>query len=196
MCQRGSATIAACYGRQQFTQLYGQSPESNITNQTWSTDARKSLESQPKLLENRSKISRKSSPNRSLTVRVTKIAPGRLLARCFRRPNRARAAPRALLGYPRAAKSAWRAFLGVPRTVKNAAGKPPGRNWSPFVLASAAQHARGSIFEGFRGELPAFFWIARASILDRFGDRFLIAFRSLFRSVSSSRGKNPIGAEP
>ena len=146
--------------------------------------------------ENLSQIERKSSPNRSLTARVTKIAPGRLLARRFGRPKRARAAPRALLGCPRAAKSAWRAFLGVPRTIKNAAGEPPGSTWSPFVSASAAQNAFGSIFEGFRGEIPVLFWITRASIFDRFGDRFLIAFRSLFRSVSSSRVKNPIGAEP
>ena len=189
-----SARVSDDCGLLWQTAVYGQSPESNITNQT--TDARKSLESQPKMLENRSKIGRKSSPNRSLTARVTKIAPGRLLARRFGRPKRARAAPRALLGCPRAAKSAWRAFLGVPRTIKNAAGEPLGRNWSPFVLASAANHALGSIFEGFRGEIPAFFWIARASIFHRFGDCFLIAFRSLFRSVSSSRVKNPIGAEP
>ena len=75
-------------------------------------------------------------------------------------------------------------------------GELQRRTWSPFVSASAAQNALGSIFEGFRGEIPMFFWIARASIFDRFGDRFLIAFRSLFRSVSSSRVKNPIGAEP
>ena len=91
-----SARVSDDCGLLWQTAVYGQSPESNITNQT--TDARKSLQSQPKMLENRSKISRKSSPNRSLTVRVTKIAPGRLLARCFGRPNRARAAPRALVG--------------------------------------------------------------------------------------------------
>ena len=146
----------------------------------------KSLEKQPKMIENQSKIDRKSSPNRSLTVRVTKIAPGPLLARCFGRQKRARAAPRPLSG----------AFLGGPRTAKNVSGETPSSTWSSFVSASAAQDARGSILEGFCGGVPAFFWISRASIFHRFGDRFLIAFRSLFRSVSSSRVKNPIGAEP
>ena len=129
---------------------------------------------------------RKSSPHRSGTLRLAKIAFGRLLERYFGRQKYARAAPRAVLGCPGAAKSTWKTFLGAPRTFKNAFGELLRRAWRPFVLVSVAQDARGSIFGNFRDQISTF--VGRFSIV--FCDCSLMAFRSLFRSVSSSRGKS------
>ena len=152
--------------------------------------------SRTKTLHNRSKMCRILSPNRSGTVRVAKIALGRLLVRCFGHQMCARAAPRAVLGCPGAAKSTWKTFLGAPRTFKNAFGELLRRAWRPFVLASVAQDACGSIFERFRDQISTFFrtLVGRFSIV--FCDCSLIAFRSLFRSVSWSRGKSPSSVEP
>ena len=114
-------------------------------------------ESRTKTIQNRSKMCRKSSPNRSGTLRLAKIAFGRFLERYFGRQKCARAAPRAVLGCPGAAKSSWKTFLGAPRTFKNAFGELLRRVCRPFVLASVAQDARGSIFGSFRGQISTFF---------------------------------------
>ena len=113
--------------------------------------------SRTKTIQNRSKMCRKSSPNRSGTLRLAKIALGRFLERYFGCQKCARAAPRAVLGCPGAAKSTWKTFLGAPKTFKNAPCELLRRAWNPFVLASVAQDARGSIFGGFRDEISMFF---------------------------------------
>ena len=113
--------------------------------------------SRTKTIQNRSKMYRKSSPNHSGTLRLAKIAFGRLLARYFGRLKCAQAVPRAVLGCTGAAKSTWKTFLGAPRTFKNAFGELLRRAWRPFVLASVAQDARGSIFGSFRDQISTFF---------------------------------------
>ena len=113
--------------------------------------------SRTKTIQNRSKMRRKSSPNRSGTLKLAKIALGRFLERYLGRQKCARVAPRAVLGCPGAAKSTWKTFLGAPRTFKNASGELLRRVWSPFVLASVAQDARGSIFGSFRDQISTFF---------------------------------------
>ena len=184
MCRRGSASIAAESGRQESSDNV-QTARSQTTPRT----SEKSSENYTK------SMCRKSSPNRSGTLRLAKIALGRFLERYFGRPKCARASPRAVLGSPGVAKNAWKTFPGAPRTFKNAPGKLQRCAWSPFVLASAAQDARGSIFGSFRDQISMFFrtLLGRFSIV--FCDCSLIAFRSLFRSVSWSRVKNSISAE-
>ena len=113
--------------------------------------------SRTKTMQNRSKMCRILSPNRFGTLRLAKIAFGRLLARYFGRLKCARAAPRAVWGCPGAAKSTWKTFPGAPRTFKNAPGELLRRAWRPFVLASVAQDARGSIFGSFRDQISTFF---------------------------------------
>ena len=100
------------------------------------------------------------------------------------------------LGMPQGCQKRLESVPGRAKDDQKRGWRAPGQHLEPICLGERRQNAFGSIFEGFRGEIPVFFWIACASIFDRFGDRFLIAFRSLFRSVSSSRVKNPIGAEP
>ena len=118
--------------------------------------------SRTKTLQNRSKMCRILSPNRSGTVRVAKIALGRLLVRCFGHQMCARAAPRAVLGCPGVVIITWKMFLGAPKTFKNAPCELLRRAWSPFVLASVAQDARALIFGGFGDQISMFFWNARA----------------------------------
>ena len=113
--------------------------------------------SRTKTIQNRSNMCRKSSPNRSETLKLAQIAFGRFLERYFGRQKCAQAAPRAVLGCPGAAKITWKTFLGAPRTFKNAFGELLRRAWSPFLLASVAQDARGSIFGGFRDQISTFF---------------------------------------
>ena len=113
--------------------------------------------SRTKTIQNRSKMCRKSSPNRSGTLKLAKIALRRFLERYLGRQKCARVAPRAVLGCPGAAKSTRKTFLGAPRTFKNAFGELLRRAWRPFVLASVAQDARGSIFGSFRDQISVFF---------------------------------------
>ena len=115
------------------------------------------LKSRTNTVQNRSKMCRKSSPNRSGMLRLAKIALGRFLERYFGCQKRARAPPRAVLGRPGAAKSTRKTFLGAPRTFRNAFGELLRRAWRPFVLASVAQDARGSIFGSFRDQISTVF---------------------------------------
>ena len=118
--------------------------------------------SRTKTIQNRSKMCRILSPNRSGTVRVAKIALGRLLVRCFGHQTCARAAPRVVLGCPGVVKITWKMFLGAPKTFKNAPCELLRRAWSPFVLASVAQDARALIFRGLGDQISMFSWNARA----------------------------------
>ena len=118
--------------------------------------------SRTKTIQNRSKMCRKSSPNRSGTLKLAKIAFGRFLERYLGRQKCARAAPRAVLGCPGVVIITWKMFLGAPKTFKNAPCELLRRAWSPFVLASVAQDARASIFGGFGDQISMFFWNARA----------------------------------
>ena len=152
--------------------------------------------SRTKTLQNRSKMCRILSPNRSGTVRVAKIALGRLLVRCFGHQMCARAAPRAVLGCPGVVIITWKMFLGAPKTFKNAPCELLRRAWSPFVLASVAQNARGLILKVLAMKFQRFFGTLVRRFSIAFCDRFLIAFQSLFRSMSWSHGPNPISAEP
>ena len=63
-------------------------------------------------------------------------------------------------------------------------------------MTNATQDALASIFEGFCDENRACLLIARAQISDSFFDRFPIAFRSFFHSVSSSCVEGSNSAEP
>ena len=147
-CRRGSASIAAesadrsppTKSRQQHNKPHHGRPKSRT-----------------KTTQNRSKMCRKSSPNRFGTLRLAKIALGRLLERYFGRQKCAQAAPRAVLGCSGAAKSTWKTFLGAPRTFKNAFGELLRCAWRPFVLASVAQDARGLIFGSFRDQISMIF---------------------------------------
>ena len=113
--------------------------------------------SRTKTIQNRSKMCRKSSSNRSGMLRLAKIALERFLERYFGCQKCARAPPRAVLGCPGAARSTRKTFLGAPRTFKKAPGELLRRAWSPFVLASVAQNTRGWIFGGFRHQILTFF---------------------------------------
>ena len=127
LCRRGSASIAAESGRRE-----GNPPTKSRQQHHKPHHGRP--KSRTKTIQNRSKMCRKSSPNRSGTLKLAKIALGRFLKRYFGSQKCARAAPRAVLGCPGAAKSAWKTLLGAPRTLQKTPEGAPEMHLEPVCL--------------------------------------------------------------
>ena len=148
LCRRGSASIATESGRQEFSDKVR-----TATSQTTPRASEKSNENYTKSIENVPKIFTKSLWD----VEVGQNRPWTVFGMIFWMPKVRPGRSKSGLGMPRGCQKHPKTFLGAPRTFKNAFGELLRRAWGPFVLASVAQDARGSIFGSFRDQISVFF---------------------------------------